>query len=272
MAGETTLADETAKLPLWQVGLVLGGLSVPHYTGSNQRYNLPFVLPAFIYRGDRLRATREGVRGIFFSSKNFALDLGLAIGLPVDSKRNDARKDMTDIPLTVEIGPRIVTRLYGDGSGIDIFARIPWRVVGGIDGSAAGWTLEPGILITNIKNLPWDLNAFASLGLKYGSAEYNNLFYGVEDRDSTSLRPAYRAKRGISWYSFVFSTGRKFNSKFSTRLYLQWRTLSGSEVADSPLVINQNNYGVSLVFTWLPWKSKATESGIDRLPEPEGDI
>ncbi len=267
-----TKAGETKELPLWQVGVSLGGLSVPHYTGSNQRYNLPLVFPSFTYRGDRLRVTREGVRGVFFSSKHFAVDVGLAVGLPVYSSGNGTRRGMPNIPLTGEIGPRVVTRLYGGGSGIDILARIPWRIAGGIDGTTAGWTLGPDILITNIKNLPWGFSAFASLGLKYGSVEYNNLFYGVEDRYSTSLRPAYRASQGISWYSFIFSTGRKFSSKFSTRLYLQWRTLSGSEVADSPLVKNQNDYTAGLWFTWLQWKSKAMESDIARLPEPEEDL
>ncbi len=270
MADETK-AGETKELPLWQVGAGVGGLSVPHYTGSDQRHNIPLVFPSFIYRGDRLRASREGVRGLFFSSENVSVDVGLAGGLPVYSSRNDARKGMPDIPLNIEIGPRLVARLYGDGNGIDVLARLPWRIVGGIDGTTSGWTLGPNLLVTNI-SLPLGFSAFASLGLKYGSVEYNNLFYGVEDRYSTSSRPAYRASQGISWYSFLFSAGRKFKSQFSTRLYLQWRTLSGSVVADSPLVKNQNYFGAGLLFTWLPWKSKAMESDIDRLPEPEEEM
>jgi outer membrane scaffolding protein for murein synthesis (MipA/OmpV family) len=270
----TSIAEEANRLPLWQVGASIGAATIPHYTGSNQQHNLPLLFPAFIYRGDRLRASRGRVRGLFFSSKHFAIDIGASGQLPVYSENNDARKGMPDIPLTGEIGPRLVVRLYGDGNsnGIGILGRIPVRIVGGIDGTTGGWTMGPNIIIANIKNLPLGFNGFASAGIQYGSEDYNKLFYGVDEAYSTSWRPSYRAKRGISWFSVLFSASRQFNSNFSTRFYLQWRTLSGSVIADSPLVKTQNNLSASLWLTWLPWKSKRMEGDIERLPEPEEDL
>lgn len=267
-------ADEQKRLPLWQIGATAGAISVSQYVGSDQRYNVPVIFPSFIYRGDRLRARREGVRGLLFSSKNLSVDVGFAGGLPVYSSGNRARDGMPDIPFTGEIGPRLVVRLYGNGDGnrVNILARLPVRTVGRVDGKTAGWTFGPDIIVTNINHLPFGLNAYVSAGLKYGSEEYNNLFYGVDEEYSESWRTAYKANEGISWYSLLFSVGRRFNSRFSTRLYLEWFSLAGSVVADSPLVKKRNNLSVVLWFSWLPWESKNKESDIHRLPEPEEDI
>lgn len=268
------MAGKANRLPLWQAGASIGVVTIEHYTGSNQQHNFPLLIPAYIYRGDRLRVTPGSVRGLFYSSEHFAIDVSLSGELPVYSGNNDARKDMPDIPLTGEIGPRLVARVYGNGNGdgIDVLVRIPMRIVGGIDGTTGGWTLGPNILIANINNLPLGFSGFASASIKYGSEDYNKLFYGVDERYSTSWRPAYRAKSGITWYSFLFSAGRHFTGSFSTRFYIRWRTLSGSVIADSPLVKTENNFSAGFGFTWLPWKSKRMESDIKRLPEPEEDM
>lgn len=267
-----SIADESSKLPLWQVGASLAALSTPHYLGSDQRYNLPFVMPAIIYRGDRFRSRPEGLRGLLFTSENVAVDIGFGGLLPVYSANNRARKGMPDIPLTGELGPRLVVRLYGDGQGVDVLARLPWRAAGSIEGKFEGWAMAPDIMITNIKALPWDLDAYVSAGLKYSSAEYNNLSYGVDELYSTSSRPSYQAREGITSYSFMFSAGRRFNNKFATRFFLHWETLSGGAVADSPLVKIKDDLSAGLWFTWYLWKSERKQSDMHRLPEPEEDI
>jgi len=267
-----SIADETGKLPLWQVGASLGALSTPHYLGSDQRYNLPFVAPAIIYRGDRFRSRPDGLRGLLFTSKNVSVDIGLGGLLPVYSSNNRARKGMPDIPLTGEIGPRLVVKLFGNGEGVDVLARVPWRAVGSIDGTTAGWTLAPDILITNIRALGWGLNAFVSVGLKYGSSQYNDLTYGVDELYRASYRPAYRAREGINSYSVLVSAGRRFNNKFAARFVVHWQTLSGGVVADSPLVKMQNDFSAGLWLTWYPWKSRSKQSDKHRLPEPEEEI
>ncbi|VAX18664.1 hypothetical protein MNBD_NITROSPINAE03-1371 [hydrothermal vent metagenome] len=266
------IAEQSGKLPLWQVGASLGALSTPHYAGSDQRYNLPLVMPAIIYRGDRFRSRPDGLRGLLFMSENVAVDIGFGGLLPVYSANNRARKGMPDIPLTGEIGPRLVMKLYGNGEGVDVLARFPWRAAGSIDGTTAGWAFAPDILITNIEKLPWGLSAYVSAGLKYGSSQYNDLTYGVDELYSAPSRPAYRAREGITSYSFMISAGRRFNNKFATRFFLHWQTLSGSIVADSPLVKTENDLSFGLRLTWYPWKSKSKQSDKHRLPEPEEDI
>jgi outer membrane scaffolding protein for murein synthesis (MipA/OmpV family) len=268
------MAGEAIGLPLWQAGASIGSLSLPHYIGSNQQHTIPFLFPSFIYRGDRFRVTPGTVRGLFFSSEHFAIDIGLSGNLPVYSGKNDARKGMPDIPFTGEIGPRLVVRLYGDGSwdGIDVLVRIPVRIVGGIDGTTGGWTMAPDIIVTNINNLPLGFNGFASVGMKYGSEDYNKLFYGVDERYGTSWRTSYGAKSGVSWYTFSVSAKRKFAHNYSTRFFINLRTISGGVNGDSPLVKSQNNISAGLWLTWLPWKSKRMESDIERMPEPEEDM
>ncbi len=51
--------------PLWEVGLFNFAADLPHYPGSNETRVYAFPTPFVTYRGKYLRASREGVRGIF---------------------------------------------------------------------------------------------------------------------------------------------------------------------------------------------------------------
>jgi len=265
-------AGEIRKLPLWQAGITIGGISRPHYPGSNQRYSFPVVFPTFIYRGKLLKASQSGLRGLFYSSRYFAIDIGLSGDLPVYSGDNNARSGMPDIPLVGEMGPRLVVKLYDDDNGFALLGHLPLRAVGGIDGTTSGWTLSPRILAISRGRLPWGLDAFVSASLKYSSKEYNNLYYGVDQQYQTASRPAYEASAGISYYSFAFSTGKWLDKKFSLRLNLDGTTLAGSRVDDSPLVKTRNNISGGIFLTWWPWKSEKVESDTPRVPEPEEEI
>ncbi len=54
--------------PLWEAGIGATALDFPHYRGSGQSrgYLLPF--PYLVYRGDALKADRNGLRGIFMKT------------------------------------------------------------------------------------------------------------------------------------------------------------------------------------------------------------
>ena len=57
-------ADEK---PLWEAGLGIGALSFPDYRGSDQTRLYPVPVPYFVYRGDFLKADRNGLRGEFLN-------------------------------------------------------------------------------------------------------------------------------------------------------------------------------------------------------------
>ena len=98
--------------PLWEAGLGAGVVTFPDYRGSDrtQTYGLP--VPYFVYRGEFLKADRNGVRGRFFDSDRVELNVTMNASAPVDSKDNPTRQGMPDLKPTVEIGPSLDLTLW----------------------------------------------------------------------------------------------------------------------------------------------------------------
>ena len=51
--------------PSWELGLGVGGLSMPHYRGSDQRAEYVSPIPYIRYNGERFKVDREGGRFYF---------------------------------------------------------------------------------------------------------------------------------------------------------------------------------------------------------------
>ena len=61
-------AQEKQSSPLWELGLFAGAAQIPHYRGSDE-YNIYVLpLPYFIYRGEIIRAGKNGIKGIFYNN------------------------------------------------------------------------------------------------------------------------------------------------------------------------------------------------------------
>ena len=65
-------ADENTgqSKPKWELGVGIGGLSIPHYRGSDQRADYIAPIPYFSYSGKRLQVDREGGRFYFYNSED----------------------------------------------------------------------------------------------------------------------------------------------------------------------------------------------------------
>lgn len=61
--------------PLWELGLGVAALSFPAYRGSDQSSSLLLPAPYFVYRGEFLKADRNGVRGQLFESERIDLSI-----------------------------------------------------------------------------------------------------------------------------------------------------------------------------------------------------
>lgn len=250
-------AEERAR-PLWEVGVVGGYISWPQYIGSDQQYAFPAATPYFIYRGKILRADRDGVRGILYSRTNMALDLGFSMNLPVTSDENDARYGMPDLPISGEIGPRLLLMLHRFENGLGLLARIPVRLVGDINGHTIGWTAEPNLLVSEAAPVGgWGY--YLNIGLLYGSVDYNNTYYGVAEEYATDDRPAFEATGGI--HSYFATVGLSYRSKESLimGIYAKNRFLGGGVVVDSPLVKAENDVALGVWFAWSFLNSSRTE-------------
>ena len=51
-------------LPLWELGGGATALHIPDYRGSEEIRNYVFPIPWVVYRGEILRADRDGVRAV----------------------------------------------------------------------------------------------------------------------------------------------------------------------------------------------------------------
>src|SRR5919108_4076162 len=100
--------------PQWEIGAGAAAVTLPDYRGSDESRGYLLPVPYVIYRGERLRVDRQGVRGIFFESDRVELNLSLNATPPVDSEDNRAREGMPELDPTFEIGPRLDVTLARD--------------------------------------------------------------------------------------------------------------------------------------------------------------
>lgn len=128
------VAEEIPK-PLWEIGLAGGIFTIPQYVGSDQRYTLPLGLPYLIYRGEILRADRDGVRGRLFEADGLSLDLSFSFGLPVRNS-NDARRGMPALLFYQVIGNEHLKCLSPRPSALQTWLRSGTQATAG----RSGWT------------------------------------------------------------------------------------------------------------------------------------
>ena len=80
-AGQTAQAAE--EKPLWEAGIGVASVSFPAYRGSDQRHNFLLPTPYFVYRGEFLKADRDGVRAQLFDSDRAELTVSAALSPPI---------------------------------------------------------------------------------------------------------------------------------------------------------------------------------------------
>ena len=64
--------------PEWEIGAGATVFTLPDYRGSDESRGYVLPLPYVIYRGERFRVDRQGLRGIFFESDRVELDVSLS--------------------------------------------------------------------------------------------------------------------------------------------------------------------------------------------------
>jgi len=84
----TSFSGHAQQKPLWEAGLGIGAVTFPDYRGSDRTQTYVLPVPYFVYRGEFLRADRNGLRGRFFDSDRVELNLTMNASPPVDSTDN----------------------------------------------------------------------------------------------------------------------------------------------------------------------------------------
>ena len=250
ITGITSAQADEEKAPLWEVGVGAGAFSLPQYMGSDERYTYPFAFPYLIYRGERLRLDRSGLRNRIFDTDRLSLDLSLSGGLPVKNS-NRARAGMPKIYLTGEIGPLIRWQI-SDSERIGWSANLASRAAINIRGKYVGWVTEPYlryIYRTPVSN--GNLRIKTDIGALYGSQKYHHTYYGVDPIYATATRPAYQAKAGL--HSIYVKARVRYPLGDNLELFtsLQARSMRSGVVKDSPLVKSKVYTTAALGVVWI---------------------
>ena len=240
--------------PEWEFGIGASALTLPDYRGSDERRSYVFPLPFFVYRGEKVRVDRQGLRGIFFESDRVELDFSLYGTPPVDSSKNEARQGMPDLDPTLEIGPLVRITLWRDRVASEqLDLRLPLRYVIATDFSGAqgaGWVFNPNLAL----NLRPDLRGRWNLGLTTGpifaTSKYHEYYYGVDPQFATPQRAAYSARGGYSGWMNVASLSRRYQ-KLWVGAFARYDTLSGAAFEDSPLVRRNSSWMAGIFAAWI---------------------
>lgn len=245
--------DEIER-PLWEVGLGIGGISFPHYRGSDERVGYVFPTPYFVYRGKFLRADRNGLRGRLFDSDRAELNISLGLSLPVKSRDNDAREGMPNLKTSVEIGPSLNLNLWQSGtdrSRLDL--RLPVRLAVTLESSprAIGWIFSPNLNLDIADPggfRGWNLGLMA--GPLFATSRYHQYYYSVDEQFATAARPAYAARGGYSGSMALVSLSRRFRHVW-VGAFVRYDRLDGATFEDSPLVRQKSALAGGLAVTWV---------------------
>jgi len=249
------------KKPLWEIGLFTGAARLPHYRGSDEysAYFLP--LPYIIYRGEIIRANREGVKGIFWSNDRFETVVSFS-GSPPDDEDNKARQGMPELGAILEVGPGVKVFLSEKDNPNPLYLKTGVRAAISVDTDGFGIAYR-GIrgdvkVVYRNRTLLKEQGVFLGLnaGIDFANREYNDYIYSVDPVYAVPGRPAYRADGGYTGFSLSANALKKLNDRWSVGAYYRWDNLSGTVYADSPLVKTKNNhvFGYALIWTFLESK------------------
>lgn len=242
------------QLPLWEAGLGVAAVSLPDYRGADTSRTYVLPAPYFVYRGEFLKADRNGVRSTLFNTDRVELNLSLNATLPVSSKNNTARQGMSSLRPTVELGPTLSVNLWNAPSGkMKLDFRTPLRTAVTIESSPRqiGWLFGPNLNLDVRDPLGmsgWNLGMLA--GPNFQSRSYNSYFYSVGASDVTGTRPRYDAPGGYAGSQFTAALSKRFE-RYWVGGFLRYDTLGGATFQDSPLVQRKNAVSAGVAVTWV---------------------
>lgn len=243
--------EYSTRLPLWEAGLLAGGITQPAYPGADDRASLLSALPYVIYRGEYLRADRGtvGVRAI--KTLRTELDVGFGASLGSRADAIEVRRGMDDLGILLEFGPRLKINL-GEVSDGQSSSRIQLPVRGVFDANDHFKYRGMAYELQWVKDmaLPDNWEVTTNLGAVFGDQQLADTFYRVAPAEATAIRPAYNAKSGLIalratlWASRLFTPDARFFS------YIRYDSVAGAANHDSPLVRSETGWTIGIGLAW----------------------
>jgi outer membrane scaffolding protein for murein synthesis (MipA/OmpV family) len=247
-------AASAAEKPLWELGAGVTVLQFPAYRGSDENHLFVLPVPYVVYRGEVLKADREGLRGTFFDSERVELNLSLSASPPVSSDKVKVREGMPDLEPTVEIGPSLDVQLWrSPDERLRLRTRLPLRAGFTVEGSpeSTGWQFTPQL------NLDWrdpaGMNGWTLgvvAGPVYGDRRQHKYFYGVDATEATAVRPAFDTRGGYAGTQVLAALWRRFPTWWVGG-FVRYDSLAGAVFYESPLVKSRDYFAAGVAVTWV---------------------
>ncbi|MFH0783984.1 MAG: MipA/OmpV family protein [Pseudomonadota bacterium] len=255
---------ERVELPLYEYGILGLGVYFPHYTGSDEYQTYAFPFPYFVYRGEIVKADREGIRGIFWRYKQLETDISMAGNTPVSD--NKARSGMEDLAAIGEVGPALNYYFFDYGERDSFFFQVTLRAVfsvdfdGGLDIGHEGYVSDLSLNFRDSRIFrEQNIRFQASTGVRFADAAMNEYFYEVSPAEATPTREAYAVEGGYGGLQVSGSITKELTPSFWLSTYGRWVNIDGAVFADSPLVSTHNNYIVGAMLVWKIGESEKRE-------------
>ena len=245
-------ADRLVPRPLWERGLGVAALRLPDYRGSDQSSTYLLPLPYVVYRGEWLRADRDGARALLLKAERVKVDVSVAASAPARSRDDAARSGMPNLPPTVEFGPNVnVELLQSADRRVRLDLRLPLRAPVTVQRSphAIGLTFSPNLNL-DFKGVGGGWNVGVLGGPLFADRKYHEYFYGVDAVYATPQRPAYTASGGYAGWQALAAVSRRFGSTW-VGAFVRYDSLRGSVFNASPLVRQDHEVTVGIGVSWV---------------------
>ena len=247
-------AIQAKDLPLWELGLGVGGLWFPDYRGSDESRGYLLPVPYVVYRGEFFKADRNGIRGMLFNTDRLDLNISVNASQPVSSDSNDARSGMSDLKPSIEIGPSLdITLWRSEDRRTKLDLRLPVRAAFSIESHprSLGWIASPRVNL-DIADVAgqsgWNLGLLA--GPIYATRRQHEYFYSVSPEFATANRPAYTAPGGYSGAQLLAALSKRFPG-FWVGGFARYDTLKSAAFEDSPLVRRSSSVFAGVAIAWI---------------------
>jgi MipA family protein len=243
---------------LWEVGVGGFAVQLPAYRGALESTHDVLPIPYVVYRGEHLKADRDGVRGVLFDSDRYELNVSFAASPPVSSSSVKVRQGMPDLNASLEVGPSLDIKLW-ESVRKDVRLRVflPVRAAFTLESDARfiGWQFTPrlNLDVDNPLGLRgWTLGTVG--GPIFGSQAQHAYFYGVAQPFSSVTRPAFEAKAGFAGIQVVSALWKRFPG-FWAGGFVRYDNVGGAVFEDSPLITQKSGFSGGVAITWVLGKS-----------------
>lgn len=259
LCGAPALAQSPAQ-PVWEVGPALGVVHYPDYRGARNDNLIVIPAPYLVYRGERVRISRDGIKAELIEGSRLELSLSAGFSLPGDDDDPDSpRAGMPELLPTFEVGPSLDWWLREPVLGRwNWRLRLPVRAVAATDlrdFEHAGWLAVPHLRVDRgLRLAGWGVNLGASAGALIATRKYHAYFYEVPPEFATAERPAYDAEGGYSGTRLGLSVGAT-RGRWRVGLGAGADLLSGAAFEDSPLVQTDRSLVIGAGISYRLWAS-----------------